>query len=446
MSARVSRRRFVVGSLSLPAAALSGSAVVEGAAARTMLASRAARRDPSFGNWRAVRAQFRLDPKLTHFAAFILASHPKPVRRSIAKHRAALDADPYTYESTSAFGREQEVASAAAAYLGTDPELIALTGSTTMGLGLAYRTFRLKAGDEVLTTEHDHYSTHEALRLRARADGVTVRKVRLYPPNTPEVATVDGVVDALRRAITPRTRLIAITWVHSSSGVKLPVRSIADEIRFVNAGRSHDQRITLIVDGVHALGAEAFQVEELGCDVFVAGCHKWLWGPRGTGLVWAKPAAWERMSPVIPSFDPRVYAAWMGGTTPNAPPGPTMTPGGFHAFEHRWALPAAFAFHRAIGPERIARRTLALSNRLREAVAEVPGLDLRSPGGALGSGVVCLEVAGRSPYAVVGALRSRFGIVASVTPYAVHLVRVGTSCLNTRREVDKLVKALASLR
>ena len=76
-----------------------------------------------------------------------------------------------------------------------------------MGLGLAYRTFRLQAGDEVLTTEHDHYSTHESLRLRARADGVTVRKVRLYPPRTPELATVDGVVGALRRAITPRTRL-----------------------------------------------------------------------------------------------------------------------------------------------------------------------------------------------------------------------------------------------
>ena len=97
MSARVSRRRFVVGSLSLPAVALAGGAVVDGAAARI------ARRDPSMGSWRAVRAQFRLDPKLTHFASFILASHPKPVRRSIAKHRAALDADPYTYESASSF-------------------------------------------------------------------------------------------------------------------------------------------------------------------------------------------------------------------------------------------------------------------------------------------------------------------------------------------------------
>jgi selenocysteine lyase/cysteine desulfurase len=113
------------------------------------------------------------------------------VRRSIARHRAALDADPYTYESTSSLGREQEVASAAASYLGTYPDLIALADSATMGLGLVYRTFRLRAGDEVLTTEHDHYSTHESLRLRAQADGVTVRKVRLYPPRTPEVAALE---------------------------------------------------------------------------------------------------------------------------------------------------------------------------------------------------------------------------------------------------------------
>jgi selenocysteine lyase/cysteine desulfurase len=149
---------------------------------------------------------------------------------------------------------------------------------------------------------------------------------------------------------------------------------------------------------------------------------------------------------VIPSFDPRVYGAWIAGTTPNAPPGPTMTPGGFHAFEHRWALPEAFAFHHAIGPQRIARRTLALSRRLRRRIADVPGLALRSPGGALGSGVVCLEVRGRSPGEVVELLRSRYGIVASTTPYSVQFIRVGTTCLNTPREVDGLVRALAGLR
>jgi selenocysteine lyase/cysteine desulfurase len=440
LSAGLSRRRFVVGSLSLPAAALGGPVFGPGVTARP------GQRDPALASWGAVRARFRLDPSLTHFASFILASHPEPVRRAIALYRAALDADPFSYESNNSFAREEEVAAAAAAYLGTDPNLIALTDSTTMGLGLVYRTFALDPGDEVLTTEHDHYSTHESLRLRAVADGVAVRKVRLYPPLNPEVATAAGIVDALRQAITPATRVVAVTWVHSSSGVKLPLRQIADAVAAANAARPANRRIALVVDGVHALGAEWFAVEQLGCDVLVAGCHKWLWGPRGTGLVWARPWAWERMSPVIPSFHPAVYGAWIAGNVPSASPSAMMTPGGFHSFEHRWALPEAFAFHTAIGPERIERRTLALSRRLREGIADVPGLRLRSPGGPLASGVVCLEVAGRSPNDVVGALRSRFRIVASVTPYAVQFVRVGTSVLNTRREVDELVRALSLLR
>jgi len=443
MNLELSRRRFVLGSLSLPAVALVDGGL---ASAVAQAPARPARLDPMLSSWSAVRGQFRLDPKLTHFATFILASHPKPVRRRIAEHRAALDADPHTYVSANEFSRELEVASAAAAYLGTDPDLIALTDSTTMGLALVYRTFRLRPGEEVLTTEHDHYSTHESLRLRAEADGVRVRKARLYPPRTPELATADGVVEALRRAVGPDTRLVAITWVHSSSGVKLPVRRIADALATVNAARSPDQRIMLVVDGVHGLGSERLRVEELGCDVFVAGCHKWLWGPRGTGLVWAKPAAWERMRPVIPSFDPRVYGSWLLGRPLEAPPGPTMSPGGFQSFEHRWALSAAFELHQAIGPERIARRTQALSRRLREGIAAVPGLELRSPGGELGSGIVCCEVSGRGVGEIVGALRSRYGIVASVTPYAVGFVRFGTSCLNTRREVDRLVAALAGLR
>src|SRR3712207_7216740 len=52
---------------------------------------------------------------------------------------------------------------------------------------------------------------------------------------------------------------------------------------------------------------------ELGCDLFVAGCHKWLFGPRGTGIVWATPEAWNALAAVIPTFDGRSYVAWIEG-------------------------------------------------------------------------------------------------------------------------------------
>src|SRR6185312_6697879 len=110
---------------------------------------------------------------------------------------------------------------------------------------LLYAGLRLGAGDEVLTTEHDFYSTHESLRLREVRDGITVRRVRLY--DDPSTADAGDIVRRLRAAVTARTRVVAVTWVHSSTGVKLPIRAIADALR---------GRALLCVDGVHGFGIE----------------------------------------------------------------------------------------------------------------------------------------------------------------------------------------------
>ena len=124
---------------------------------------------------------------------------------------------------------------------------------------------------------------------------------------------------------------MALTWVHSSTGVKLPVRQIADAL---------PDRVLLCVDGVHGLAAEADTVRSLRCDAFASGCHKWLYGPRGTGVLWAGPRVRALARPTIPSFeDGESYGAWLAGGAPSGvPDGARLTPGGFHSFEHRWAL------------------------------------------------------------------------------------------------------------
>ena len=92
-------------------------------------------------------------------------------------------------------------------------------------------------------------------------------------------------------------------------------------------------------------------MRDLGCDAFVSGCHKWLYGPRGTGVLWANERVRQLMRPTIPSFDGSSYGAWVAGGVPSGvPDGPTLTPGGFQSFEHRWALPEAFAFHQSDRP------------------------------------------------------------------------------------------------
>jgi isopenicillin-N epimerase len=375
-------------------------------------------------DWASVRRQFRLAPGWTHLGGLLLASHPTPVRRAIERHRRGLDANPVHYLHERGPGLEADVLRAAGAYLRARPTDIALTDSTTMGLGLLYNGLELRSGDEVLTTTHDFFATHEALRLKARRSGASIRRVTLY--RNAARASQDEIVSSLVGAVGPRTRVIALTWVHSSTGVKLPLARIRREL-----GR---RNVLICVDGVHGLGVESATVGSLGCDFLVAGCHKWLFGPRGTGLVWGRTTSWDSVSATIPSFS--------GGATPGA----EMTPGGFHSFEHRWALAEAFRFHMRIGKRRVEQRIHALNRRLKAGLAAMSHVTLVTPrSDALSAGLVCFAVDRLSPDAVVEALRRR-RIIATVTPYNPPYARLAPGLLNTPADVDRALRAIRLLR
>jgi selenocysteine lyase/cysteine desulfurase len=389
-------------------------------------------------SWAGVRSLFDLSPDQHHLTAFILSPHSRPVRAAIARHRAGMDAEPHRYEQANAH-LENEAAQAAADYLATDVDQVALTDSTTMGLGTFFGGMRLESGDEVLMTAHDHFTARGAVDLAVARAGARRVEIELYPPTAPEQASVDAIATAYDRAITDATRAVLVTWVHSATGLRMPVRDIADVVRRHNRDRPEKDRALLVVDGVHGLGTTASpRIEDLGADVLIAGCHKWLAGPRGTGLVWARRAAWRRTGPFITS-----WSSWGGEDAPGA----AMTPGGYHSFEHRWALGPAFALQQLIGPERIAGRIEQLNRRLRDGLAELRGVTVHAPRDpALHSGLTTFTVANRSAADTIEHLYTGRRVVGSVTPYAVQLARLGTSWMNTEAEVDAAVAAVAAVR
>jgi isopenicillin-N epimerase len=418
------RRQFLVRSgLALAASTLVGA----GADRREALADRWY--SPSrLDDWADVRGLFRLDQNYLHLGGLLLASHPAPVREAIEAHRRGLDENPVHYLHEQGPRLEAEVLRAAATYLGASPTDLALTDSTTMGLGLLYNGLDLRPGQEVLTTQHDFYATHAALRFKTARSGATLRTIALY--DRPAAADEAEIVERIASALRPETRLVALTWVHSSTGVKLPIRAIAEVLTRANAGRAEADRALLSVDAVHGLGVEDAEMAELGCDFFVAGCHKWLFGPRGTGLVWGRSRAWPAAGPTIPSF---------GG---EATPGSAMTPGGFHSFEHRWALAQAFELHLQIGKARVAARIHELNRQLKEGLAGMPHVRLYTPrSDQLSAGLVCFEVAGLSPEAVVRRLAER-RVIATVTPYATAYARLAPGLLNTPEEVETVLREI----
>lgn len=397
-------------------------------------------------NWADIRALFDLDPDYVHMTGLLLASHPRPVREAIETHRRGLDRNPVLYYETHGQQLHEQARAAAARFLDVVEGEVALTDSTTMGLGLIYSGFMLQPGDEILTTTHDHYSTHESLDFNARRSGARVRKLPLFEDHQASSASVDALVGRIVAELSPRTRLLALTWVHSSSGLKLPIRAIADALAEYNAAREPNERVILSVDGVHGFGVDAATIPELGCDVFVAGCHKWLFGPRGTGLAWAKGQVWARIERSIPAFELPAYGTWLRGeASPREPGGIMHTPGGFHSFEMRWALPAAFELHERIGRPRIQARIQELAGALKRGLAAMQHVTVHTPmADDLSAGLVCFEVAGHEPRAVVEALHER-RIIASATPYATMYARLTPGLLNDEQDVEHALGAIADL-
>jgi isopenicillin-N epimerase len=391
--------------------------------------------------WEAVKSEFAVDPDLVHMTSFFLASHPRAVREALDEHRRALDDNPVHYLEENVRKYEVALRRAAADYFGAQPDDFAITNSTTMGLGLVYGGLELRVGQEILTTTHDHIATHMALEHRAQRTRAPVRKVSLYRDSAQ--ATADEIVANLERSLKPNTRIVAVTWVHSGTGVKLPIRRMADVVARANASRAEDDRALLCVDGVHGFGIEDVTAADLGCDFFIAGTHKWIFGPRGTGLVWGKPSAWPVTGPTIPTMDP----FWREGPAKSMPAAAWMSPGGFQPFEHRWAVEPAFRFHLAIGKQRVAARIHELNRMAKQEMAKMPRIKVRTPmADDLSAGIVCFDVAGMSPYQAVERLHER-DIVASVAPsfYSPLHARLAPSLLTLEADVERTMAAVRDL-
>jgi selenocysteine lyase/cysteine desulfurase len=439
----VSRRQFITTSVAATAASLAPGKLLAALREQTLPT-------PDLSRWADIKAQFDLKPGQIHLSTFYFASHPKPVRDAIDTYRRILDSEPYLEVEERMFtdtpgNMQMAIRRDMSDYLGAKPEEIALTGSTTMGLAMVYAGLPLAPGDEVLATTHDHYSHHESIRFATEKAGATMRRIPLYKDAAK--ATVAEMVASLRAAIRPNTRAVGVTWVHSCTGVRTSVAALAGVIAEANRKRPEAEQVLFIVDGVHALGVVDETVATVGCDFFCSGTHKWMLAPRGTGIVWARADRWARLRPTIPTFaSVEAWNAWMTDQIkPHATTAFDMTYGGFHAYEHEWAMSAAFKFHESIGRKRVADRIRELNDRCKAGLAAIHGVRVVTPRDpALSAGIVCFEVNGLSPEDVGKRLLER-GIVAGASPYLPSYARFAPSLANSPEEVDEALKAIKAI-
>nr|WP_314873901.1 aminotransferase class V-fold PLP-dependent enzyme [uncultured Pseudomonas sp.] len=382
--------------------------------------------------WRDLQQLFEQDPSYLHLSNFLVTSQPRPVREAIARYRAQIDRNPalaMDWDLQETWKREAQVRRAAAQYLNVSPAQIALTGSTTEGLAMVYGGIQVRPDQEILTTVHEHYSAETSLDLRTRKQGTQVRRITLF--NDPALVSEDEILGNIRQAIRPQTRVLGMTWVQSGSGVKLPVARIGALVREANRERAEQDRILYVIDGVHGLGVEDLDVPSMDCDFFIAGTHKWLFGPRGTGIVCARSAKAEHLTPMVPTFSEDTDFAT------------TFTPGGYHAFEHRWALDEAFKLHLQLGKADIQARIHQLNSYLKQQLSTVPGVELvtpRSP--TLSAGFCFFRVKDRDCDEIAAYLQKNKAMVDAVYRDVGPVIRTAPGLLNDEAQLERFVALL----
>lgn len=393
----------------------------------------AANAAPANGNkWAQLQQLFDQDPAYLHFSNFLITSHPKPVREAIERHRAALDKNPglaMDWDHGVIEQREENVRVWAGRYLQADAKQIALTGSTTEGLAMIYGGVHVRPDQEILTTEHEHYATHTILALRSERDSTRVRKIRLFKDSYS--ASKAEILAAIDGAIRPETRVLGMCWVHSGSGMKLPIGEIGAIVDRHNRGRSDADRIVYVVDGVHGFGVDNLNFAQMNCDFFIAGTHKWMFGPRGTGIVCSRFAEVRYVTPIIPTFSEATAFST------------TMTPGGYHSFEHRWALDEAFKLHLELGKAEVEARIHALNSYLKQRLQQRPQIELVTPlSPELSAGFTFFRVKGKDSDKIAAHLMANRVVADAVHRDVGPVIRTAPGLLNDEEQVDRLLAVL----
>ena len=374
--------------------------------------------------WDRVKAQFPIRPGLTMMNSANLCPTHYPVLESLFGLTRDLDGD-VSFQNRAKFaGTKDEARSRLAAYVGADPEEIAITRNTTEANNVIINGLDLGSGDEVLVWGENHESNLMAWEVRARRSGFSVKRVE-----TPaEPLSSEVLRDRFLGMLTPRTRVLAVSHVSNISGIGLPMKSICEECRTRN--------ILTLVDGAQTLGALNLDLHDMGCDFFTGSLHKWPMGPKETGLLYVRRGSADRVWPSVVGvgYDTAEDKGALKLETLGQRDDPAMA-----------AIVPAMDFLESIGRDRIEARIRVIVARLRRGVETIPGVSILTPADpAINAGILIFSLPGITGSDAFETLYREHDI-GSARAGLVDGVRLSPHIYNSLADADRVVDALKAI-
>ena len=379
--------------------------------------------------WKFVRDQFPLSHDRAYLNTGGLGASPYVVINAVKEKMDELERTGETGHDDNLW---RSIKTAAGELLGCEAGELAFVRNTTEGVNIVANGLPFRQGDEIITTTQEHVGNIMPWLPLARRVGLTPRFFE--PSNVSQQENLDRI----QALLSTRTRLISVPHAVTTTGVVLPVKEIAEIAR--------SKKIWFFIDGAQSAGMFPFDLHEIGCDAYATSGHKWLMGPKETGLLYVR-------KDILEIIEPRFSGAYSAGafdyqkgsyefepTAQRYEYGTVSTP-------LRVGLGAAVGFVERIGIRNVWGRDRFLSTRLYRGLREIPGVTVLSPEREEMRSAMITIMHQSIPHLALQDHLTTYNLrTRSVNEGGLAALRISMHIYNSTEEVDRVLEAVRTAR
>ena len=378
---------------------------------------------------------FLLDPSLVFLNHGSFGACPASVLERCHAWQLEMERNPVEFLGRRSAELLAHSRSALARYLGADPEHLVYVANATTGVNTVARSIPLLPGDEILTTDHEYGACDSAWDFVCRRSGA-----KYVPVEIPLPFRAEEFADRLWAAVTPRTRMIYVSHITSTTALIFPLEELCRRARAAG--------ILTLVDGAHAPGQVPLSLDDLGADFYTGNCHKWLCAPKGAAFLHARPEHHRLLDAPIVSWG---YCGEVTGHTGfDAYTGHTLLERrlqwqGTRDLAAFLTVPAALEFQAGHDWDRVREACHALAAETLRRLCEATGLAPVCEDADF-SQMVVIPVPPMDADRLKELLFTRYRIEIPVTSHKGRLfLRISVQAYNTREDADALVAAVREI-
>lgn len=372
--------------------------------------------------WDELSKYFFFQDKLVMMNNGTLGPMPESVFNTTLKYFKMQCTDPYacyTYLPV----KRVEVREKLADFVNAPVDEVAITRNTTEGMNMAISGIDYEEGDEIIISSMEHPAGYHPWRIQEQRYGIKLIEVPLGVPSK----SVDEIIDAFKKAIKPKTKVISVSHTVYITGLIFPIKELSEITR--------ERGIILIADSAHGFGMLDLNLPELGADVFCSSPYKWGGAPTGTGLMYVRKEVQDKIWPQIVNTNWENYDSAKRFECLGQRNDPLIL-----------GLGEAIDFYNIIHKDRIEARVKSLAAYLKQGLKSIPKVKLHtSENPYLSAGLTAFSVDGFDHKYIVDYIREKYNIVIRTIGRErdnTSGIRISTPIYTNTGHIDKILEGI----